>query len=59
MDHRLLCCLFAIFFFLACLFVVSYCVAQAGLEFEILLSQPPEPWKYRCASPQPAQYCRF
>jgi hypothetical protein len=34
-------------------------VAQAGLEFGILLPQPPEYWDYRCVSPCPADTCKF
>jgi hypothetical protein len=29
----------------------SHCVAQAGLELEILLPQPLKGWDYRCAPP--------
>jgi hypothetical protein len=33
----------------------SYCVAQAGLELEILLPQPTKYWDYRCAPTHLAQ----
>jgi hypothetical protein len=37
----------------------SRSVAQAGLNFTILLPQPPKGWDYRCVPPGPAYFSSF
>lgn len=37
----------------------SYYIGQASLDFEILLSQPPEFWEYRHVSPLPSCLQQF